>query len=183
MTRLASGNATLADSIFAVYAASALAGNSVVRSTLGGTLPLAGPASKDSPNSLSPPQHHFSNPQESIWPCNTSMPHCPTRPQASCPERAETLLTRTNRPVYAKLNPHWAGTLLGLVQVAIIPIPVVFYRYGHRIRMKSALIRSMQRDKEKLESKRRSGVRGARSSEEKKVEDGDGLVKVSSRIV
>lgn len=56
--------------------------------------------------------------------------------------------------------------------------------------MKSALIRSMQRDKEKLESKRRSGgVRGAAdSSSEKKMKeagdgDEDGLVKVSSRIV
>lgn len=46
--------------------------------------------------------------------------------------------------------------------------------------MKSALIRSLQRDKEKLESKRRSGG-GVRS--EKKAEDGDGMVKVSSRIV
>ena len=33
--------------ILAVYAASAMAGNSVVRSVLGGTLPLAGPASKE----------------------------------------------------------------------------------------------------------------------------------------
>ena len=48
-----SGSACLrkldADSILPVYAASAMAGNSVVRSTLGGTLPLAGPASMDFP--------------------------------------------------------------------------------------------------------------------------------------
>lgn len=92
---------------YGIYSASAMAGNSVVRSLLGGTLPLAGPA------------------------------------------------------MYAKLNPHWAGTLLGLVQVAIIPIPVVFYRYGHRIRMKSALIRSMQEDKDRLEGKRRKRVERA----------------------
>ena len=75
--------------------------------------------------------------------------------------------------MYAKLDPHWAGTLLGLVQVAIIPIPLVFYRYGHRIRMKSALIQSMQQDKEKLESKRRSGVRAGQSekAEDETVKD------------
>lgn len=89
---------------YGVYAASALAGNAVIRSILGGTLPLAGPA------------------------------------------------------MYAKLNPHWAGTLLGLLQVAIIPIPLVFWKYGHKIRMKSALIQSMQKDRERLEGKRASGL-------------------------
>lgn len=111
--------------------------------------------------------------------------HVPISPRLShgfeprCPDRVNTN-PNLEPQVYTKLNPHWAGTLLGLVQVAIIPIPVVFYRYGHKIRMKSALIRSLQRDKEKLESKRRSGG-GVRS--EKKAEDGDGMVKVSSRIV
>ena len=80
--------------------------------------------------------------------------------------------------MYTKLDPHWAGTLLGLIQVAIIPIPVVFYKYGHKIRMKSALIRSMQQDKERLESKRRSGVRAAEM--EKREDD---IVKVASRTV
>ena len=89
-----------------------MAGNAVIRSLLGGTLPLAGPA------------------------------------------------------MYAALDPHWAGTLLGLIQVAIIPIPVLFWKYGHRIRMKSILIRSMQEDKEKLESKRRSGIRLAKKEKE-----------------
>lgn len=85
---------------YGIYSASAMAGNAIVRSILGGTLPLAGPA------------------------------------------------------MYAKLNPHWAGTLLGLTQVAIIPIPVVFYLYGHRIRKTSALIQNMQKDKDKLEGRR-----------------------------
>lgn len=48
-----------ADGMFVVYAASAMAGNSVIRSLLGGTLPLAGPASKDLPNCLFSNQHHF----------------------------------------------------------------------------------------------------------------------------
>ena len=80
--------------------------------------------------------------------------------------------------MYTKLDPHWAGTLLGLIQVAIIPIPVVFYKYGHKIRMKSALIRSMQQDKERLESKRRSGVRAADMEKRE-----DEIVKVASRTV
>ena len=71
--------------------------------------------------------------------------------------------------MYTKLNPHWAGTLLGLIQIAIVPIPVVFYKYGHKIRMKSPLIRSMQQDKEKLERKRMSVVK---ATESKKAEDG-----------
>lgn len=57
--------------------------------------------------------------------------------------------------------------------------------------MKSALISSMQRDREKLESKRRRSSGGVVRSEDKEkkmkkikeVEDGGGLVKVSSRIV
>ena len=101
-----------------------MAGNTVIRSILGGTLPLAGPA------------------------------------------------------MYSTLDPHWAGTLLGLIQVAIIPIPVVFYKYGHKIRMKSALIRSMQMDQEKLESKRRSGVRAAKKEKEE-----DEIVKVESKRI
>ena len=56
--------------------------------------------------------------------------------------------------MYSRLNPHWAGTLLGLLEVMLIPIPFVFYRYGHRIRMRSRLIRSMQTDKEKLAGKK-----------------------------
>lgn len=89
---------------YGIYAASALAGNSIVRSFLGGTLPLAGPA------------------------------------------------------MYEKLNPHWAGTLLGLAQVAIIPIPVVFYKYGHKIRKKSVLIQNMQKDKVKLDGRRAKNI-------------------------
>lgn len=56
--------------------------------------------------------------------------------------------------MYRVLNPHWAGTLLGLIEVALIPIPFAFYKYGHRIRRKSTLISSMQRDNERLEGKK-----------------------------
>lgn len=98
---------------YGIYAASALAGNTVVRSVVGGTLPLAGPA------------------------------------------------------LYATLGPHWAGTLLGLVQVAIVPIPIVFYFYGEGIRRKSMLIGRMQLDKERLEGKREKRREKLRRDEER----------------
>lgn len=86
---------------YGIYAASALAGNAVFRSMMGGTLPLAGPS------------------------------------------------------LYNSLGPHWAGTLLSCLEFLCVPIPFVFYRYGHKIRMKSALIRQMQDDKRRLEEKKR----------------------------
>ncbi|CAI7563975.1 unnamed protein product [Penicillium discolor] len=75
-------------------------GNSVIRSVLGGVLPLAGAS------------------------------------------------------MYASLGPNWAGTLLGVLEVVIVPIPFVFYKYGHKIRVKSPLILRMQEEKTKLEGKR-----------------------------
>jgi hypothetical protein len=85
---------------YGMYAASALAGNSVIRSILGGVLPLAGSY------------------------------------------------------MYASLGPNWSGTLLGLLEVVIVPIPFVFYKYGHKIRQRSTLIVRMQEDKKKLEGNR-----------------------------
>ncbi|KAI5863782.1 polyamine transporter 3 [Durotheca rogersii] len=82
---------------YGIYAASALAGNTMMRSVFGGTLPLAGPS------------------------------------------------------MYAALTPQWAGTLLGLLEAAMIPIPIVFYRYGEKIRARSPIIRQMREDQEKNE--------------------------------
>lgn len=108
---------------YGIYAASALAGNAVIRSFIGGTLPLAGPA------------------------------------------------------MYSKLTPQWAGTLLGLIQVCLIPIPFVFYKWGANIRAKSPLIKQMREDQEMREKKaaaaqRRQGRKDARAKleEEKGVE-------------
>ncbi|KAK4218331.1 major facilitator superfamily domain-containing protein [Rhypophila decipiens] len=82
------------------YAASAMAGNAVIRSVLGGTLPLAGNA------------------------------------------------------MYKALTPQWAGTLLGLCEVLLIPIPFIFYRYGDKIRAKSKIIRQMREERAKNAGKR-----------------------------
>ncbi|OAL57265.1 MFS general substrate transporter [Pyrenochaeta sp. DS3sAY3a] len=86
---------------YGIYAASALAGNAVLRSAMGGALPLAGPQ------------------------------------------------------MYATLGPHWSATMLSLIEFALIPIPVIFYLFGHKIREKSDLIRQMREDRERLDNKRR----------------------------
>ncbi|CZT42598.1 probable benomyl/methotrexate resistance protein [Rhynchosporium secalis] len=97
---------------YGIYAASAMAGNSVVRSIVGGTLPLAGPK------------------------------------------------------MYSALSPQWAGTLLGLVQVALIPIPFVFYKYGDRIRARSPLIKQMREDAERNRKRAAAGERRKQRKEE-----------------
>ena len=104
---------------YGIYAASAMAGNAVIRSFLGGTLPLAGPA------------------------------------------------------MYRALGPNWAGTLLGLLEVMIIPIPFVFYKYGHKIRQRSALIREMRENEERQERKRKRAqekIKRLRGKSEQEVE-------------
>lgn len=106
---------------YGIYAASALAGNAVLRSILGATLPLAGPS------------------------------------------------------MYATLGPHWAGTLLGLLEAVCIPIPIIFYVYGYRIRQKSALIRSMQEDKTKFENKRARAAEKTMARTEAEAEAGAGM--------
>ncbi|KAI1288669.1 major facilitator superfamily domain-containing protein [Xylaria venustula] len=82
---------------YGIYAASALAGNAVTRSLLGGLLPLAGPK------------------------------------------------------LYATLTPPWAGTFLGLLEVALIPIPFVFWRYGDKIRARSPAIKALREEQERIE--------------------------------
>jgi multidrug resistance protein len=103
---------------YGIYAASALAGNAVLRSAMGGALPLAGPK------------------------------------------------------MYQTLGPHWSATMLALIEFAMIPIPFVFYLYGHRIREKSALIRQMREDREKLDGKKRRAAEKMRDREDEKGELG-----------
>lgn len=85
---------------YGIYAASALAGNAVIRSIAGGVLPLAGPK------------------------------------------------------MYAAMTPQWAGTLLGLLEVAMIPIPFVFWRYGARIRANSPAISALREEQDRVDAKR-----------------------------
>lgn len=56
--------------------------------------------------------------------------------------------------MYETLTPQWAGTLLGLIEVAMIPIPFVFWRYGAKIRDKSVTIRQLREEQERIDAKR-----------------------------
>jgi hypothetical protein len=64
------------------------------------------------------------------------------------------------------------------LEVLIIPIPLVFYRYGHKIRMKSTLIREMREEEERQERKKRRALerleREARRAEMREREQGRG---------
>lgn len=72
--------------------------------------------------------------------------------------------------MYAKLTPQWAGTLLGLVQVACIPIPFVFYKWGERIRAKSPLIKQMRADQQRREEKAAAVLRRQKRKDEERGE-------------
>ncbi|KXJ90242.1 major facilitator superfamily domain-containing protein [Microdochium bolleyi] len=63
--------------------------------------------------------------------------------------------------MYAALTPQWAGTLLGLLEVCLIPIPIIFYKYGERIRAKSPAIKMLREDAEKNERRAARAQRNA----------------------
>lgn len=69
--------------------------------------------------------------------------------------------------MYAALTPQWAGTLLALLEAIMIPIPIVFYRYGARIRARSKIISQLRREQEKNE-------RQAERTRHRKAGRGDG---------
>ena len=81
--------------------------------------------------------------------------------------------------MYAKLTPQWAGTLLGLLEVCLVPIPFVFYRYGEKIRSKSRVIRQMRAEQEKNDKKRAKAQAKAQKEQEREaaaqVANGDGF--------
>ena len=77
--------------------------------------------------------------------------------------------------MYSKLTPQWAGTLLGLVQIALIPIPFVFYKWGAKIRARSPLIRRMREDQERSEKR----AARARKIEERRLANERGEVMVA----
>jgi DHA1 family multidrug resistance protein-like MFS transporter len=40
--------------------------------------------------------------------------------------------------MFKAMGVNWAGTLLGCVALVLVPIPVLFYYYGHKLRERSA---------------------------------------------
>jgi uncharacterized protein (DUF697 family) len=71
--------------VYTVYAASAMAANTVLRSVVAAVLPLAGPI------------------------------------------------------MYAKLGYGWGSSLLGFIALVCAPIPLIFIKYGERLRTNSTL--------------------------------------------
>lgn len=49
------------------------------------------------------------------------------------------LLPLAGPKMYAALGLGWGNSLLGFIALALIPLPVVFYKYGKRIRAKFAI--------------------------------------------
>lgn len=41
-------------------------------------------------------------------------------------------------PMYDGIGVHWSATWLGILAIIQAPLPLIFYRYGHKIRMKSS---------------------------------------------
>ncbi|GJN72150.1 hypothetical protein PLICBS_006222 [Purpureocillium lilacinum] len=54
--------------------------------------------------------------------------------------------------MYQAMTPQLAGTLCGVLEVAMIPIPFVFWRYGRRIRDKSKTIRQLREESDSNDS-------------------------------
>jgi len=46
--------------------------------------------------------------------------------------------------MFNAIHVNWAGTLLGCVAVLLIPIPVIFWKYGATIRQRSKFAPTMK---------------------------------------
>jgi hypothetical protein len=46
-------------------------------------------------------------------------------------------MTVVGIPFYKNMGVHWTLTILGGISALLVPVPYVFYKYGHRIRAKS----------------------------------------------
>jgi MFS family permease len=83
--------------------------------------------------------------------------------------------------MYAVMTPQWAGTLLGLLEVAMIPIPIIFYKYGVNIRAKSPVIKQMREDDERNE--RRAARAEKKKEKQKQSQHGAGGIGLGERDV
>lgn len=106
---------------FHIYAASALAANTVLRSILGGVFPLFGLQMYD----------------------GLGLGKLPTLPTSLLPTSAMQLdtcwfliltLTMLMMMMLMMMHVGWGNSLLAFVALAMCPIPWVFYHYGERIR-------------------------------------------------
>ena len=49
-------------------------------------------------------------------------------------------------PLYARLGTGWGNSVFGLIALFVVPVPVLFYRYGERIRAASKFQVVFRRD-------------------------------------
>ena len=54
--------------------------------------------------------------------------------------------------MFQGLGVEWAGSLLGFVALVLVPIPVIFWKYGARIRARSAFAPTMPKNTPNLAS-------------------------------
>jgi hypothetical protein len=52
---------------------------------------------------------------------------------------SSTFLPLAGPSMYRTLNYGWGNTLLGLLALGFVPAPVLFYKYGERLRAKTAV--------------------------------------------
>ncbi|KAF9520018.1 hypothetical protein BS47DRAFT_1336297 [Hydnum rufescens UP504] len=57
------------------------------------------------------------------------------------------------RQMYEKLNPRWASTVLAFISLVLVPIPILFVRYGPYLRTKSKNMPAASRETAVLPSK------------------------------
>lgn len=69
------------------------------------------------------------------------------------------LLPLAGPAMYKTLTPRWAGTLLGVLELLLVPIPFAFYFRGREIRERSPMIRKMRIDQELIEQRAKGQVR------------------------
>lgn len=71
------------------------------------------------------------------------------------------------RYMYEAMGIQWASTLLGCVAAVLVPIPIVFYLYGHKIRAKSKFAPTPPA--EEGQGEEAVEKRGSRSTEESRL--------------
>ncbi|OJJ36655.1 hypothetical protein ASPWEDRAFT_108514 [Aspergillus wentii DTO 134E9] len=52
--------------------------------------------------------------------------------------------------MFSGIGPNWSATILGLIEVLLIPIPLYFLKHGRKIREKTAMIAQLTAENERL---------------------------------
>ncbi|OBR07080.1 Major facilitator superfamily transporter [Colletotrichum higginsianum IMI 349063] len=60
------------------------------------------------------------------------------------------VLVLVGKSMYAALTPRVAGIAVGVAEVALMPVPFVFFKWGKKIRQRSKLIRTLEEQAKKM---------------------------------